>query len=193
MYNFPLHGRRQRFNGGALKALKGTQGLAEGGGVWVVRSRPIPNMANPSNCLALKLYKLKFNCLQAAYNAAASTSFHCKMRLGNCSGLGFFTGFRTHDAQDSGLREVEHRLRTETPTIWLQAGKLMQSQALHAICNLHPSLSFKHSPPPNHPTTFHFAIAGKTMNFLSQQRRRARNPELIHIPVATIMTSSSRQ
>jgi len=64
----------------------------------------------PPSCLALKLYKLKFNCLQAAYNAA-STSFHSEMRLGNCSGMGY--------SQDEGLRIQDSGLGT--PTIWLQA------------------------------------------------------------------------
>jgi len=123
-----------------------------------------------------------------------------------CSSLNFFSlqnevrqlqwvgiFHRIQDSRCSGLRTRGSGTSTQNgDTNHMAAGGKTNAVAGFA-CNLHPSLSFKHSPPPNHPTTFHFAIAGKTMNFLSQQRRRARNPELIHIPVATIMTSSSRQ
>lgn len=76
--------------------------MAEGGGVWVVRSRPIPNMVNPSDCLALKLYKLKFNCLQAAYNAAASFFFSLQNEVRQLQWVGIF--HRIQDSRCSGLR-----------------------------------------------------------------------------------------
>jgi len=102
--------------------------LKKGGSKW--EANPTPQLSGT------KVIQIKIQ-LSAGGIQCSLNFFSQRKEVRQLQWDGIFTGRRT---QNSGLGtwDSNHMAAGE---------KLMQSQALHAICNLHPFLSFKHSHP----------------------------------------------